>query len=1131
MLRSEKDTQERHRAFAPSRRSFLRGVSAGTIATIVTTGHPGYLREAALAQGQPTHTGKRGASVQLDRSRLPVLRKADVIIIGGSVAGVTSALQFAREGRKTVLVEHRMYLGREISATLKPWVDLGKLAGSGQIPELIAGTLKKQGTPEAAGEIPLWMDAFKVTLENLLMEAGVELVYASLPTEVIVTDGSVCGVVIANKSGRQALLGRTLLDATGTAVVARIAGAEFTPETDGDFHFIRMMEMEGAAPLEENTLEVPAELGIAGNKLAIHAGYRGNGHVLIECPMDLKMGKMDLEGMMRREIEARRRTMRVAAHLVQNAPKFNDAKLAICAYELDGPQTTRLAGPVPDWAGGFKDLNLNFADKNQAGVRLPLGSFAGPVKGLWCLNEAARLDDTRRLLLRDPVHAALTGAAFARTLLPVIGKGDFPACGKSDYGVPEYPPHGLEVKLQDCPQRGRFYERLTVAPVRVPIFRETDFLVVGGGTCGATCASSAAREGARTVLLELCPGLGGTGTMGGVSAYWHGRYWAGFAIRNANLVDEVHRSIHWPTSANELNGPWNIEAKMYALLKDAQQAGVELFFNTIAVAAVLQDSHVRGVVAATPYGPMAVLSKITADTTGDGDVAAFAGARFFYGAARDSYPMWFNLAQYLRPTESRWHFGHTVIVSNIDDYTRAILIGRRRGPTCHDHGNYIATRESRHVMGDAVLTLTDILRHRAWPDVINLGAGQMDCHRRVASNWIRVGLLMPILPTEMPYRSLLPRGLENILVGGKAFSGTHDVLYNLRNQPEMENLGGAMGVAAAYAIRDGISARQVDLRKVQKRLTEVGTLLPEMLTRQVKDEPLDEDAIRAFVKQLDGRHLAAWEDVPMAQEGSPHYREKIPFVEICSSNPELAVPILEQEMAEATGDRRLRLAQALAMFGSKAGAPVLIEAIERSIASGNAPPKPKLNDEKDAGAVEGTGIGIPTPPADLVYSLGMTRDRRALAVWERLGSLVKPVPEDFADELPWSFHYVDAICYGAELLGDADVVPTLKRIHSHPLLNNQSTKTGFQIDFDLEKRALIEVTLARTLARLGSAEGYDTLIDYLDDNRASLAEFAHMSLEEITGCNNGKDPQAWRQWLAGARSSLKPIPLVNRLDG
>ena len=120
MKRSEKDRQGGHRALVPSRRRFLKGVGAGTIATVVTAGHSGFLPEVALAQDQTTRTGKRGASVQLDRSRLSVLRKADVIVIGGSVAGVAAALQFAREGHKTVLIEHRMYLGREISATLKP---------------------------------------------------------------------------------------------------------------------------------------------------------------------------------------------------------------------------------------------------------------------------------------------------------------------------------------------------------------------------------------------------------------------------------------------------------------------------------------------------------------------------------------------------------------------------------------------------------------------------------------------------------------------------------------------------------------------------------------------------------------------------------------------------------------------------------------------------------------------------------------------------------------------------------------------------------------------------------------------------------------------------------------------------
>jgi hypothetical protein len=1087
------------------------------------------LQSAALAQSSAPKARPIKAGVQLHRARLPVLRQANVIVAGGSVAGVAAALRFARAGRSVVLLEHRNYLGREISAVLKPWVDVGRLSGA-EVPELIAATLKKQATTDTAGEIPLWMDAFKVTLENLLLDAGVGLVYGSLPTEAIVAGGVIRGLVIGNKSGRQVVLGQQVVDATATALVARLAGAEFVPETAADFRFVRMMEMEGVWPLASNTVQVPAQLGIAGNLLTVHSGYRGNGHVLIECPMELQLGHMDLDGMMQREIEARHRTMRVASHLVRNEPKFKDGKLAICAYELDGLQTTRMSA-FPAWAAEFHGIELAFTDKSREPARLRLDGFAGPVKGVWCLNESARLDRGQHTLMRDPVNAALAGAAFADILLPKIKPEEIPS--EMVAGIPDYPPHELEVKSLPSPQRGRFYEQFTVTATRVPVLREADFLVVGGGTTGATCANSAGREGAKTVLLELCPGLGGTGTLGGVSAYWWGRYWAGFAIRNAKLVDEVHESIHWPTSANRKNGPWNIEAKMYALLEDAERAHVEPFFHAIAFAAILRDNEVRGVVAATPYGPAAVLAKITADTTGDGDVAAFAGAEFHYGAARDHYPMWFNLAQYLQPTKSRWHFGHTVDVSNVDDHTRAILIGRRRGPVCHDHGNYIATRESRHIMGDVVLTLTDILRHREWPDVINLGAGQMDCHRRVASNWIRAGLLMPILPTEMPYRAVLPRGLENILVAGKAFSGTHDVLYNLRNQPEMENLGGALGVAAAYAIHDGLTARQAPLRKVQARLTEVGTLLPEMLKQRIDDKPLGEAAIRAYVEQLDGRHLSVWEDVPMAHEGTPQYRQKIPFVEICTSNPALAVPILEEELNKATGDRQVRLAQALAMFGSSAGVPVLTDAIERIIDSGKFPPRfTNQRREKDSGSIEHVrGVGIPTPPAELVYSLGMTRDPRALPVWDKLAELVKPEPEDFDVELPWPFHYVDSICYGAEMLGDPAAIDILKRLHRQPELHNQSAKKGFQIDFNLEKRALIEVTIARTLARLGDAGGYDVLIDYLDDNRASLAEFAHMSLEELTGCNNGKDAGLWRQWLAAAKRSLKPAPLLDRADG
>lgn len=176
-------------------------------------------------------------------------------------------------------------------------------------------------------------------------------------------------------------------------------------------------------------------------------------------------------------------------------------------------------------------------------------------------------------------------------------------------------------------------------------------------------------------------------------------------------------------------------------------------------------------------------------------------------------------------------------------------------------------------------------------------------------------------------------------------------------------------------------------------------------------------------------------------------------------------------------------------------------------------------------------MGYTVSPADLVYCLGMTRDARAIPVWDKVADATTAEPQDFAGELPWPFHYVDSVSYGAELLGDPAAIPVLKKFHSRPTLRGQSVKKGFELDFDLDKRALTEVTIGRALASLGDAEGYEILIDYLDDVRANQAEFAHMTLEQMTKVNFGKKPDAWHSWLADARSSLKPIPLLERWEG
>src|SRR5690606_16141867 len=148
-----------------------------------------------------------------------------------------------------------------------------------------------------------------------------------------------------------------------------------------------------------------------------------------------------------------------------------------------------------------------------------------------------------------------------------------------------------------------------------------------------------------------------------------------------------------------------------------------------AVQAIVDDGVVKGVVVATRFGPLALLAEVVIDATGDGDVAVSAGARSVYGSERDHVTMWYSLAQFALPGRTRNNFTSTVNVGDPKDYTRAILAGRRRkreGADNHDHGIYVAPRETRHVLGDVTLTLTDQLLKRCWPDTVNLAFSNND---------------------------------------------------------------------------------------------------------------------------------------------------------------------------------------------------------------------------------------------------------------------------------------------------------------------------------------------------------------------------------------------------------------------
>jgi uncharacterized membrane protein len=641
--------------------------------------------------------------------------------------------------------------------------------------------------------------------------------------------------------------------------------------------------------------------------------------------------------------------------------------------------------------------------------------------------------------------------------------------------------------------------------------------VVGGGSSGATAAITSAREGMTTVLTEMNPGLGGTGTYGGVHSYWFGRR-VGFAKKVMQSVEAVHDNLHHPAPKGIIP-KWNIEAKSYALLKAADEAGVEILFNTFVTGALVEGNRVCGVVVATRLGAAVIRARVVIDATGDGDVAAFAGAEYVYGNARDHIVMWYALAQFTRPGLTRNHFTSMVDVSNVEDYTRAILAGRRRGSKdeMHDHGIYIAPRESRHILGDVVLTLTDQLRQRRWKDVVNVAFSNHDVKGHSGSDWLRIGLIPPNLEIEIPYRALLPKHLEGILVVGKAISATHDALPAIRMQADLENLGGAAALAAALAVRESVGLRDINIRQLQARLVEEEVLPPNVLDRTLKPLTYTDAELWQIIDGI------PW-DIPLYDYSDMELTDLhtgiIPFVEICCAG-EQAMPLLEKAYAQAEGKRKMLLAQALALVGSPASIPTLISAIEAYLQGDSLPART-------------THIRYTQLPPDhgampdvvyLLYSLGMVADSRALPIWRRVVDLLASVTEaDFYDDLKGTFYYVDALCYGMERLCAGDAVPLLQRMHDYAPFHSKTQYGGFQPDFVQERLAYLELVIGRTLARCGSIDGFVILASYLNDSRALLAEHAHTELVAITGQDYGKDVQAWSKWIELNDDRLPRVP-------
>jgi len=394
-----------------------------------------------------------------------------------------------------------------------------------------------------------------------------------------------------------------------------------------------------------------------------------------------------------------------------------------------------------------------------------------------------------------------------------------------------------------------------------------DVVVVGGGPGGVCAAVGAAKEGAEVLLIERYGFLGGMATAGLVNPFMP------YTIRGERLTSAVFNELlERLEEAGALAAGGTVfddEWMKIVLDRVVQEHGVDLLLHSTFADVEMDGRRITRVQTMGKSGRTRAAGTMFVDSTGDGDLATRAGAPVEIGRPRDGLCQPMTLcfrvgnvagkpsARQLRkelteiflaakeageidlPREDVllfatmvphvFHFNTTRVVkrdaTSVVDMTAAELEGRRqvaelfdlfrrRSPRFKDAyliktAAQIGVRESRRVMGEYVLTAGEVVEACKFADGIARSNYPIDIHNPTGEGTV-IQRPPPDEFYEVPYRCLVPKGVDNLLIGSRCISATHEAHASLRIMPVVAGIGEAAGIAAAWAVRERILPREVD---------------------------------------------------------------------------------------------------------------------------------------------------------------------------------------------------------------------------------------------------------------------------------------------------------------------------------
>lgn len=521
-----------------------------------------------------------------------------------------------------------------------------------------------------------------------------------------------------------------------------------------------------------------------------------------------------------------------------------------------------------------------------------------------------------------------------------------------------------------------------------------DVIIIGLGTAGAISLIKCAKLGLSVLGIERISEMGGTGTAGGIGCYYYGS--------KGGYYEEINKKAMSIQKEYFKDTPYEIAGtKSLILEQEALNAGAEFLYNTHVLSVNKEGQKIISIKCIKEGKTFDVSAKLFIDTTGNADFSYLCGCEFIGGRDSDNIYMPYTNPVFIADPSPRVLNRDSGLIDMSDNtsYSKELLNSTAQYPFSEKVRGVDATflkiaplpgvRESRKVVCEKTVTFEDAISQKPCDETVFYAFSNADTHEKCIAlendftkDWyVACNLWGVCMSVAIPMSALIPKGIDNLLCGGRILSVCHTLSSVVRMKSDMEKCGEVLSFMSYLKITENCAVKDIPYSKLN----------PYLLESKVLDENNNVGFLNRTKTSLEPLEFS--ETLEDLEKDLDSERES--FGVFAAKNIENSADFLAK-IQNSTERKGKYAAIALGRMGDKRAIPVLREILEN----------------RDLTLPSGLKMTVPLGVTS-IYLLGKLKDKQSISLLKQIiierGSFNKELftsTEMFPTEKDLSFQFI-----------------------------------------------------------------------------------------------------------------------------